>query len=84
MIRLVIRNSPSQNTNGADLRATWLDIAPVLRVDRVHCVKFLHVRQVHRHLDDIVDIGARRLQDPREVLDDLFLTPLVHQRRLQE
>jgi hypothetical protein len=56
-----------------DLRSAWLDITPVLGVDRVHCVKVVHVGQEDVDLDDLGDVCSGSLKDIGQVLDALVL-----------
>lgn len=56
-----------------NVRPAWLDIPPVLHVDRVHLGKVVHVGQEDVDLDDLVDARAGGLEDVGQVLDALVL-----------
>lgn len=55
------------------VRPAWLNITPVLHINRVHIGKVIHIRQEHIDLDDLVDIRSGGFEDMGQVLNALVL-----------
>lgn len=54
-------------------RPARLDIAPVLRINFVHCGKVVHVGEKNVHFYNVLNGCAGRLEHNSQVLDDFVL-----------
>lgn len=62
------------------IRPAWLNITPVLRINRIHIGKVIHIRQEHIDLDDLVDIRSGGFEDMGQVFNALVLILSVYFR----
>lgn len=65
-------------TTAKYIRPAWLHITPVLRINRVHTGKVIHIRQEHINLDDLVDVRSSSFEDMGQVFDALVLLLLAY------
>lgn len=55
------------------IRPAWLHITPVLRINRVHTGKIIHIGQEYIDLDDLIDVRSGGFEDMSQVFDTLVL-----------